>query len=110
MRQVGKKVFNDHPQRKKKMKGSQNIYYNIICTESGFWYPYTPTFERCISVTRVPKNMYPVRTEHETITAHSVQLLAFCTAHACLSSVSRLVTQRLNPKFHPLHTCINNSV
>ena len=62
------------------------------------------------SITRVPKNMCPVRTEHAAITAHSVQLLVFCTAHACLPSVSRLVSRRLNPKFHPLHTCINNSV
>ena len=36
------------------------------------------------NITRVPKNTYPVRTEHVAITAHSVQLLVFCTAHACL--------------------------
>ena len=67
--------------------------------------------------TRVPKNTYPVRTEHalsaEYCTCSSnctaVAGVQFCTAHICLASLSNC-SRRLSLKFHPLHTCINNII
>ena len=71
-----------------------------------------PYISYYLSLTRVPKNMYPVCTEHAAITAHSVQFLHGVLHGTRLSipSVSRLVLQRLSLKFHPLHTFINNSM
>ena len=95
----------------------KQIYHNVGCVPANkpliiscFWRTLTVLLPRTLCQTRVPKNTYPVQTEHTAITTHSVQLLVFCTAHACLPSMSRLVSWRLSPKFHPLHTCINKSM
>ena len=51
--------------------------------------------------TRVPKNTYPVRTEHAAITARN----CWCSALHTPVPIA-WVSWRLSPKFHPLHTCI----
>ena len=71
-------------------------------------YPFIHVYITCIYVkltttrnhatTRVPKNTYPVRADEHTLSDYcmcsnitALQLLVFCTAHACLASLSSLM-------------------
>ena len=64
---------------------------NMQCRHKGLMYPIN-------KLDRVPKNTYPVCTEHALSAEYcmcsydctAVKLLVFCTAHVCLASLSNL--------------------